>query len=254
MSYLLYYNERITVHLSIIKVFGKRKESLLVGLGRSLEDFLNYKIDLTARFNRSRALVALCLAGVILISAGFLVFNRFADPAEKSYYNTRIEELQKLSEQHPEDLAVRLELAMTIYLKGEKEEGVRLTGEVLARNPENRDALLNMGIMLSDMSRYDESVTYLEKLIREKPVYAGDKAYFYLGKSYFAKGDYRQARLNLERAVQADSGSAVAYYFLGRSYEKLGEKDNALMVYRQAVVLAGTYPEAEAAVRRVSGK
>jgi Flp pilus assembly protein TadD len=153
---------------------------------------------------------------------------------------------------HPEDNAAAMELAMTMYLKGDKHQGIGLAKEIAQKLPGDSNTQFNLGLMLADNGNYSESVTILEKVIDMDANFEAAKVRFYLGKSYLETENYWKALENLELAVQYDQGNAQAYYYLGRASEKLGNVSKAAQAYRNAIKLAGHYPEAEGALQGLS--
>jgi type IV pilus assembly protein PilF len=65
-----------------------------------------------------------------------------------------------------------------------------------------------------------------------------------LGIGYLRQGDWQSARVKLEKAVEQDSGNAVAHRALGLVYENLDDIDGAERHYRRAVALTPDDPDA----------
>jgi len=221
--------------------------------GKSLRAFLNSRVTINAnaRISRNKALLILMITAIVLISAGLWLGSRVFGPQNLSYYDYRIQELKEIVREHPEDRVAVMELAMTLYLKGNTRQGISLARKVLNKYPEDPNVLFNLGIMLNDRGDFHESIELLERLFKIHPGFETEKVSFYLGKGYFKTGDYRRALDNLERSVKLDRGNPVAYYYLGRVNEELGKIHNAIEAYKQAILLAGNYPEAEFALRKL---
>ncbi|MHB8172523.1 MAG: tetratricopeptide repeat protein [Thermincolia bacterium] len=223
--------------------------------GNTLKSFLEHKITFDPKASISIYKAAIILTSVTLVTLGAIWFLKgVLNPGPASYYDYRIEKLQQHLHNHPEDKAAVLELAMNLYLKGEEKRGIALVEEVLAKYPKNPEALFNLGLMLSDRGQYQESIKVLENLTQVKPGFEGAKVNFYLGRSYFEIENYWDSLRNLEQAVLRDPGYPVAYYYLGMTNEKLGNHNKAIKALQQGIYLAGTYPEAEKALRRLASQ
>lgn len=193
------------------------------------------------------------LAGAIaFIAVGILFGSQLWGSAKTSYYQERIREIQEALRTHPEDNAAAVELAMTLYLKGDQSQGIALAKQIAENLPEDCNALFNLGLMLADNGNYREAITNLEKIVSINPGFEAGKVRFYLGRSYVQTGNYRKALQHLQLAVQHDPGNAVAYYYLGQAHERLGNLSKAVEAFRMAIRLTGKYPEAEAALRRLT--
>ena len=193
-------------------------------LGGRISKILNYKLTLKpeTRISRNKAIIILLLTAVVLIAAGLGLGKFFFAPNKTSYYENRTTELNDIFRDSPEDRAARVELALTTYLKGEADKGIRIARGVLEQYPDDREALFNLGLMLSDRGKNREAADVLGRIFKLYPRFNDSRARFYLGKSCYESGDYRKALVNLQLAVQMDQGSPVDYYYLGRTEDKLG--------------------------------
>ncbi|PZP45965.1 MAG: hypothetical protein DI598_12690 [Pseudopedobacter saltans] len=79
-------------------------------------------------------------------------------------------------------------------------------------------------------------------------------AYIEKGLVYFDHKQYAQA-LNVFRfASQVNQMYADAYYYMGRSYEMMGQKDSAVLRFKQAYSLDNSVVEAQDALKRLGEK
>ena len=233
----------------MIETFVPDRVIFEVDLYRRINNFLNYKITLNSRIKVKTALIILLSCAVVFITAGILFGSRLFGTANTSYYEVRIQELKQLFSAHPEDNATAIELAMTMYLKGDKGQGIALAEEIAEKFPADSNAQFSLGLMLADNGNYREAVTRFEKVVGTDANFESAKVRFYLGKSYFETGNYPKALTNLELAVQYDHGNPQAYYYLGKTNQELGLVSKAAEAYQIAIKLAGQYPEAEAALQ-----
>jgi predicted Zn-dependent protease len=78
---------------------------------------------------------------------------------------------QKVLDGSPENLEVKTKLAMT-YLSSSPMQGVMMLREVLAADPKNELALLNMGMLSIQSGQHARAVERLEELIKINPNHA----------------------------------------------------------------------------------
>jgi len=217
--------------------------------------FLNFKLrdlDINRTVSWQTSILTIITTFILLLSCGLLLGSYFFGPSKSSYYDSRIKELREVLRENPGDKTIALELAMTIYLQGDTGKGISLARQVLSKYPDDPEALFNLGLMLCDRGDYVESIRFLDKLASRYPGFEPAGVSFYLGKSYLESGDFNNAHVKLREAVNLDRGSPVAYYYLGRAEEGIGNWEKALEAYQQAIRRAGSYPEAEAAARRLT--
>ncbi len=75
-------------------------------------------------------------------------------------------------------------------------------------------------------------------------------AYKSLGIVYFPRGDYAQAKVYFQKAVELDPQEEESRFYLGTCYLKLGEPRQAAAQFRAARETDSTYLEAYAAEAR----
>lgn len=99
--------------------------------------------------------------------------------------------------------------------------------KALALEPDNRDALVNLGRLLIEL---DESDAAVKLFLRAMELSGGDDAVaaFNLGTALEDRGQRSEAIHAYEQAVSADPAFADAHYNLSRLYEDAGDKLSAL--------------------------
>jgi tetratricopeptide (TPR) repeat protein len=123
----------------------------------------------------------------------------------------------------------------------EAERGFR---DVIARHPELGGAHANLGLMLRNAGKLDESVAALEQAVKvspKQPVFHNQ-----LGVSYRHKGQFQKARNAYEQAIALDENYADAHLNLGVLLDLyLGDNTLALVHYERYLALS---PAGDAAV------
>ena len=113
---------------------------------------------------------------------------------------------QKVLEASPENLEVKTKLAMT-YLSSSPMQGVMMLREVLAADPKNELALLNMGMLSIQSGQHARAVERLEELIKINPNHG--QGNLLLGIALMNTGERQRAKQQFEKVKQIDSDPAV---------------------------------------------
>jgi tetratricopeptide (TPR) repeat protein len=111
--------------------------------------------------------------------------------------------------------------------------------DVIARHPELGGAHANLGLILRNAGKHDESVAALEQAVKAGP----KQAVFYnqLGVSYRHKGQFNKAREAYEQAIALDANYADAHLNLGVLLDLyLGDNTLALVHYERYLALSPT--------------
>ncbi len=116
----------------------------------------------------------------------------------------------------------------------EAERGFR---EIAARWPELGGAHANLGLMLRNAGRLDESIAALEQAVRVSPKQPA--FHNQLGISYRHKGEFRKARSAYEQALALDDAHADAHLNLGVLLDLyLADAPLALVHYERYLALS----------------
>ena len=113
---------------------------------------------------------------------------------------------QKVLDSDPSNLEVKTKLAMT-YLSSSPMQGVTMLREVLAADPKNELALLNMGMLSIQSGQHERAVERLEELVKINPNHA--QGHLLLGIALMNTGDKVRAKQQFEKIKQMDSDPAV---------------------------------------------
>ena len=104
--------------------------------------------------------------------------------------------------------------------------------------PDHSGALIEYGMTLVEIARYDEAQNIFDKvisLVDESQLYF---PHAQLGHLYFEMGDIQEAIKWYEKALKIAPDDATFNIFLGSAYAKLGNLDKALSCHRKALSCA----------------
>ncbi len=124
----------------------------------------------------------------------------------------------------------------------------------------NDESILNkkidLGILYQKLGYYDQAVVQLEGLLETTNKDLESEIRYYLGESYFDKGDYQQAILEFLKVPYLVTKKTKidwtpnSYYMSAQSYEKMGKFDQALNMYQQIIDKPGIDPAFKTAAQK----
>ena len=120
--------------------------------------------------------------------------------------------------------------------KGDKKAAEAAFRELIAKDPDNAAALNYLGYMFADDGvNLDEAEKLIQRAVKLQPNNGGylDS----LGWVYYKKGQYKRALDTLEKALALDKNEGVIWEHVGDAHMALGDKNSALMKYREALRL-----------------
>lgn len=105
--------------------------------------------------------------------------------------------------------------------------------KVIAHNPNDEIAYLNVGKAHLYSKQYEQAIQALNKAIELNP---NDKeAYYYLGKTYLESEQYEVAIEAFNKAIEIDSEYFEAYYSRGFTYHRSNQYERAIQDYNKAL-------------------
>jgi tetratricopeptide (TPR) repeat protein len=129
------------------------------------------------------------------------------DQAKQDQLAKKAQEIfKKVLDANPKNLEVKTKLAMT-YVSSNPMQGVTMLREVLAEDPKNETALLNMGMLSIQSGQYERAIERLDELVKINPNHA--QAQLLLGIALMNKGDKAKAKQQFEKVKQMDKDPAV---------------------------------------------
>ena len=114
---------------------------------------------------------------------------------------------QKILDSSPARLDLKSKVAMTFVSTSNPMKGIMMLREVLEEDPDNQEAISNLGILSLQSGQYDRAIERFEKLIELDP--EDIQAQVFLGVSYKEAGRRADARAQLEKVLGLTSDSSI---------------------------------------------
>ena len=129
--------------------------------------------------------------------------------------------------------------AIKHLLTGNLDRAEKIFREILITQPKNVYVLHSLGIIYSQLGKYDLAIQYLEQsLLIDSSI---PDAYNNLGNIYLAKGALDKAISYYQKALQLNPNLAISHYNLGIIFQEKGQLDEAIKYYHKSLRLDPNY-------------
>lgn len=135
-----------------------------------------------------------------------------------------------------------LHVAAEHFRAGRLAEAERACRRVLAAEPDQAQAWLQLGLVCDALGRTDEAAGCYQQAIRAQPALA--EAHYNLGNSLRNLGRVEEAVHSFQRALAISPGFAAAAMNLGNIWAKHDRLDEALACYQRALQIQPDYAKA----------
>ena len=104
---------------------------------------------------------------------------------------------------------------------------------------------VNLGVFYYQLRYFDKAILHLEELLSDATPDDQAEIRYYIGESYYYKGDFNQAALEFLKVPYLVLGkteidwSASSYYMAGQAYEKLSKPALAMEMYEKIISTPG---------------
>ena len=136
-------------------------------------------------------------------------------------------------EESPDPVEAAFAEASEAYARGDLAGSESSLRGILVADSLNPDAWHNLGVVLLEQGRYDESVSAIERALELDPGRPG--MYALLCGAQVGCGEIREALASGERAVSSDPSDATAFNNLGRAYMEAGMYSDAAACFTTAI-------------------
>jgi tetratricopeptide (TPR) repeat protein len=109
----------------------------------------------------------------------------------------------------------------------------RLYRQALAIAPESLESLKRLGVLEQTELKFDDSIQLFEQVLASDPSFP--QVNFFLGTSYFGKGDFTRATESFERELKALNPHPRTHYYLALALQSSGRLEEAISQLNQSV-------------------
>lgn len=145
------------------------------------------------------------------IKAGNAYYEAFTyaiDANAADYYGQKTREyFNPIVENDPKRLDLKTKVGMTLVSSQNPMQGITMLREVLVTDPENEEALYNLGILAFQTGQYPTAIERFETLVKVNNNHT--QGHFYLGVSYKEIGDFKMAKEQFRIVKEMDKSPEV---------------------------------------------
>jgi tetratricopeptide (TPR) repeat protein len=136
-------------------------------------------------------------------------------------------------------------MALIKLAKGEPADALELISAAMRSRKPSPQVLLNYGIILNELKRYQEAVDSFDAALKQKSKYA--EAHNNRRAALSSLGRDEEATESFRKALQINPNYGEAHYNNGSSLRKLGRYDEALKSFDRALALRPCWPRSTCA-------
>ncbi len=203
--------------------------------------------------NLRRAIIIVSALLMVILAAftAYYYWDRFVPRGALSPAEIAIQEAEQAVKENPQDPDLRLALARLYFENRMYPQSLEQAQQLLQVEPDNQQALLIAGMANVRMDQPTEAIPLLQKVIdarKDSPIAKSDMilemVYYFTGESHNKLGQYAEAVEPLEAALVIMPTDADAQYQLGVAYQGMGEHEQALEHFQEAVRFVPDFVEA----------
>ncbi len=147
---------------------------------------------------------------------------------------------QKLMEQEKDNPEIKLRVGIAYFGQVQRdtlfiEKAVPLFNEVLKQTPNDWRPHWYLGVIAATEQKDSLAAYHLER-VTQLAEWNGD-AWWYLGTSYFEKGQYQKLLETMNRAIKAVPRDSRVYFLMGLAYTRLNQPEQAITLLRKSLEL-----------------
>jgi Flp pilus assembly protein TadD len=173
----------------------------------------------------------------VILSAALLVVASLATLTwRQAATYTDIETLWRTTlARNPECWMAHTNLGLVLLQKGKIDDSIAQYRSALQMQPDSWDAEYNLGTALLGKAQVDEAILHCERAVRMRPT--DPDAQVALGNALFQKGRVDEAIAHYQEAITAQPEHFLARYTLGHALLEKGDLGGAIEVCRSALLL-----------------
>lgn len=161
---------------------------------------------------------------------------------ETSKWNPALVLIGKLSERYPHDRYIKSDTARIHRNLGHNQKALKIYKDLLNDYPSEKDYITEIAYILSDLKRYHEAESFLQKHLDKKGM-KDDSILMLLASIETNKGNYEQATEYLESIVKSSPKNVRALLDLGSLYVQKGKTAEGIKLYERAEAFSPETPD-----------
>jgi len=176
--------------------------------------------------------------------------------SENGKWTAAIEILKQALAIAPDDIRIRIRLALLYIKTGNTTEAFRELNTVSLQDPSTGEEQYHLGVLYSSAGQWEDAKRAYESVLKAKALSEAlrpkvlteleraklksrketeARRYFNRGSRYLDQHDYRKAIESFEKVIPYYPSDPSSLYFIGSAYESLGEDDQARTYYRKVL-------------------
>ena len=179
------------------------------------------------RYFFSKRALSPFVAGIVVISSGFLTFQRNQD------YQSEIRMWTDVLKKRPQNARASFNLGTALQEEGSREEAIVYYRKTLSLDPDYTAAHVNLGAALDEKGNSAEAKAHFLEAIRLEPDAAN--AHSKLGLILVREGKLEQAETHFVSAIRWDPNAALNYNNLGAVLLQQGKYQDAIPQFQKAL-------------------
>ncbi len=122
------------------------------------------------------------------------------------------------------------------------DEALASIDRALQIDPNHAEALVNRGVLLSELGRYADAVASYDRAVAASP--ANVRAHCNRSKTLFSLNRYDEALISADQALAIDPAHVESLYTRGMALGRLHRHDEAIAAFERVLALAPAHPHA----------
>ncbi|MCM2281483.1 MAG: tetratricopeptide repeat protein [Bdellovibrionaceae bacterium] len=153
------------------------------------------------------------------------------------HYASALRDLLAAEQLDPKNAIVQNNLGLTYFMREKYDLAEKHIAQAITLVPSYTEARNNRGRVLIELSRYDEALQELEKVLQDLTYEQPEKAWFNIGLVHFRRGQFRTAKEKFAETIRMNRQHCLGHTYFGRTLLELGEFDRAATSLDSAISL-----------------
>lgn len=174
------------------------------------------------------------IIGISMISLfGFLLIVMIIGFATGRKEKITIDNNRELLLEDPDNIDALINIGNTFYSSGQYDSAIAHYESVLKTDPTNSSALYNKGLTLYQTKNYNKSIEFLRKCVSLYP--DNTDAMLVLGDNYYSQENYYEAIVWYKQAYDKGVRTSGLFNVMAYIYDVQNQKTKAIQFYKQAL-------------------